>query len=114
MCPELFTNADISSSIGCLEELRDILPKDDDTALPISALTSSLLSIQSEQDPEVVKASSSMSKFSRFIDKISDSNSTIRKALDSVQQGYEIASDLVDKYNKIASWWGLPSFPTFK
>ncbi|WP_435249407.1 hypothetical protein ACMAZD_21475 [Vibrio sp. nBUS_14] len=107
-------NADISSSIGCLEELRDILPKDDDTALPISDLTSSLLSIQSEQDPEVVKASSSMSKFSRFIDKISDSNSTISKALDSVQQGYEIASDLVDKYNKIASWCGLPSFPTFK
>ncbi|WP_153038496.1 hypothetical protein [Aliivibrio fischeri] len=107
-------NADISSSIGCLEELRDLLPKGDETSLPITDLSSSLQNIEAEQNPDAVRSSSSMSKFTRFIDKLSDSSSSIRKAVDSVQQGYEIASDLVEKYNKIAVWCGLPCFPSFK
>ena len=107
-------NSDVSSSMGCLEELSDLLPKDDDVCLPILDLSKSLQTIESEQSPETVRSSSAMTKFSRFTDKLSDTNSSIRKAIDATQQGYEIAQELVEKYNKIASWCGLPSIPTFK
>ena len=107
-------NGDISSSIGSLEELSDLLPKDDDTCLPVIDLIYSLQNIESEKDPEVVRKSSAMAKFSRFINKFADTNDTIKKALDTTQQGYEIVSDLVTKYNKVASWCGLPNIPTFK
>lgn len=106
--------SDISLSLGCLEELTDLLPKEDDICLPLADLSKSLQTIETEQRPEIVKSSSAMAKFARFIDKLSDTNSTIRKAIDATQQGYEVALDLVDKYNKIASWCGLPSVPTFK
>ncbi|WP_289031904.1 hypothetical protein [uncultured Paraglaciecola sp.] len=107
-------NSDISSSMGCLEELTDLLPKDDEVCLPIIDLSKSLQTLESEQNPEVVRTSSAMTKFSRFIDRISDRNGAVRKAIDATQQGFEVAQDLVNKYNKIASWCGLPVVPTFK
>jgi len=107
-------NSDVSSSLGCLEELADLMPKDDEVSLPILDLTKSLQHLEAEKDPDTVRSSSAMSKFSRFIDKISDKNNSIRKAIDTTQQGFEVAVDLVEKYNKIASWCGLPSVPTFK
>ena len=110
----LTINADIASSLGHLEELTDILPKDDEVCLPINDLSKSLQSIEAEQNPEIVRSSSAMSKFSRFIDKLSDANGAVRKAIDTTQQGFEVAQDLVNKYNKIASWCGLPVVPTFK
>lgn len=107
-------NSDVSASIGCLEELSDLLPKQDDLSLPILDLSKSLQSIEDEQSPEQVRSSSAMTKFSRFIDKLTDESSTIRKAIDSTQQSFEVAQDLVKKYNKIASWCGLPTVPTFE
>lgn len=107
-------NADISASMGCLEELSDILPKQDEISLPIMDLSKSLQSIEDEQSQEKVRSSSAMAKFSRFIEKLRDANSSIRSAIDTTQQGFEIAQELVAKYNKIASWCGLPTIPTFK
>lgn len=107
-------NSDVSSSMGCLEELSDLLPKDDDVCLPILDLSKSLQKIESETSPETVRSSSAMTKFSRFVEKLSDTNNSIRKAIDASQQGYEIALELVGKYNKIASWCGLPNIPSFK
>ncbi|MFM5577106.1 hypothetical protein ACET7N_00130 [Aeromonas veronii] len=107
-------NSDISSSMGCLEELSELLPKYDDVCLQIFDLSKSLQKIESEKDSEAIRTSSAMTKFSRFIDKLSDTNSSIRKAIDATQEGFEIAQELVIKYNKIASWCGLPSIPTFR
>ena len=107
-------NSDISSSLGCLEELADIIPKDDQVCLPVLDLTKSLQQIESENNPDTVRSSSAMAKFLRLIDKLSDTNSSIRKAIDTTQQGVEVVVELVAKYNKIASWCGLPCVPTFK
>ncbi|HCH3682801.1 TPA: hypothetical protein NKU97_004539 [Vibrio parahaemolyticus] len=107
-------NSDVSESLGCLSELQELLSKDDDVALPISDLTSALERIEAEQDTDVVRKSSAMAKFSRFVDSLLDENSSIRKAVDATQQGYEVAVDLVKKYNKVASWCGLPTVPTFE
>lgn len=107
-------NSDISSSLGSLEELTELMPKDDEVTLPILDLTKSLQHLETEKDPEKVRSSSAMSKYSRFIDKLSDKNNSIRKAVDTTQQGFEVVMELVEKYNKIASWCGLPSVPTFK
>ncbi|ENP8356013.1 hypothetical protein ACEI14_002594 [Vibrio alginolyticus] len=107
-------NSDVSESLGCLSELQELLSKDDDVALPISDLSSALERIEAEQNTDVVRKSSAMAKFSRFVDNLLDENSSIRKAVDATQQGYEVAVDLVKKYNKVASWCGLPTVPTFE
>ena len=106
-------NSDVSSSLGCLEELGDLMPKDDEVCLPILDLSKALQKIEAEKEPDVVRCSSAMAKFGRFIDKISDTNSSIRKTINTKQQGIDIAVDLVNKYNKIASWCGLASVPMF-
>ncbi|GEM77520.1 hypothetical protein [Vibrio sagamiensis] len=110
----IMVNSDVSESLGCLSELQELLSKDDDVALPISDLTSALERIEAEQNTDVVRKSSAMAKFSRFVDSLLDKSSSIRKAVDATQQGYEVALDLVKKYNKVASWCGLPTVPTFE
>ncbi len=104
-------NQDISLAIGNLSELKELLPKEDDNLLVINDLEGALNSIEKETNPEIVKKSSAMSKFKRFMDKISDTNDNLRKSIDTIETGWDIIKDLAGKYNSIAEWCGLPQVP---
>ncbi len=105
-------NQDVSLALGNIEELLESLPKDSEALLPLKDLEQSLITIESEKDKEKVRRSSTMSKFYRIIDQLSDVNSAIKKAVDAAEQGYDVAKKLAGNYNKIASWCGLPTIPT--
>lgn len=105
-------NQNISLAIGNLTELKDIIPKEDVAHLTIIDLEGSLEAIEKEQNPEVVKKSSAMSKFKRFIDNISDDKSNLSKTIKAAETGWDIIKDLAGKYNSIAQWCGLPQVPT--
>lgn len=105
-------NQDVSLALGNIEEILESLPKDSEALLPLRDLEQSLITIESEKDKEKVRRSSTMSKFHRIIDQLSDGNSAIKKAIDAAEQGYDVAKKLAGNYNKIASWCGLPSIPT--
>jgi hypothetical protein len=105
-------NQDVSLALGNIEELLESLPKDSEALLPLKDLEQSLINLESEKDKDKVRRSSTMSKFHRIIDQLNDGNSIIKKAVDSAEQGYDVAKKLAGNYNKIASWCGLPSIPT--
>jgi len=105
-------NQNISSAIGNLNELRELIPKGDPDLLTINDLEGSLESIEKEQNPEIVKRSSAMSKFKRFIENVSDGTSEISKTIKTIENGWDIFKDLAGKYNSIAQWCGLPQVPT--
>jgi hypothetical protein len=70
-----------------------------------------LEAVEKEKDPQVVRKSSAMSKFKRFIDKVTEGNNEVEKAIIAVEHGWDIFKDLAGKYNSIAQWCGLPQVP---
>lgn len=105
-------NQDISSALGNINELIESLPTNSDALLPLKDLERSLTSIEQEKEKVKVRKSPAMSKFNRIIEQLSDGNSAIKKAIDTAEQGYDVAKKLASNYNKIASWCGLPTVPT--
>jgi hypothetical protein len=108
----IILNHEISSAIANLNELKDLIPKDDNNQIYIYDLEGSLATIEKEQNPEVVKKSPAMRKFKRLIDIISDEKSDLSKTIKAAKIGWEIFKDLTGKYNSIAQWCGLPQIPT--
>lgn len=107
----LTINQNISSSIGNLSELKEALPKNDENILKINDLAGSLESIENEENPGIVKKSSAMSKFKRFVDALENEESSLNKTIKTIENGWEIAKELAGKYNSIAEWCGLPQVP---
>jgi small GTP-binding protein len=59
-------------------------------------------------DKNEVKESGSLTKLISFLKEASDKNSSIRKAIEKINNGREIAGRIADKYNTIAKWIGFP------
>jgi len=104
-------NQNISLALGTICELKDLLPTGSEAHTALKEIEGSLEAIEKEKDPEKVKKSPAMSKFRRFIDKLSEGNNDVKKAIDTVEQGWDIIKDLAGKYNSIAEWCGLPQVP---
>ncbi len=64
-----------------------------------------------EKTEKEIKKSGVGSKFKRFFDDLLDKNSKLGKTLKGINKGYEIVSDLAEKYNKIAELTGLNPIP---
>lgn len=105
-------NPNISVALGGISELKDLLPTSSDAYLALDEVESSLEGIEKEMNPELVRKSPAMSKFRRIIDKFSEEGSTLRKALDTTESGWELFKDVAGKYNKVAEWCGLPQIPS--
>lgn len=104
-------NQSISSALGCLNELQELLPKSSDAGIVLTELEGSLIKIEKNNDPESVKKSSVLSKFRRVIDKICEDGSELNSAIKKADSGWEVFTDLAKKYNKIADWCGMPHVP---
>ncbi|MDN5203290.1 hypothetical protein QQ008_18015 [Fulvivirgaceae bacterium BMA10] len=105
-------NQNVSSAIGSINEIKDMLPKNSEAQKELKELEESLEKIDEEKDPKKVKKSPAMSKFKRFIEKVSEGNEAVGKAIKAAEGGWEIFKDLSGKYNKIAEWCGLPQVPS--
>lgn len=107
-------NQRISTTFGTLSELKELIPSEEKVYYEkILELEKALLKIEKEQDPEVIKKSSAMSKFRRFLFDINDKESGLYNVVDKLNSGIEIIRDLAGKYNSIAQWCGLPQVPNF-
>lgn len=104
-------SGNFSSALGTINELEELIHPDDKVLQEIEAVKKALEVLKKEQDPEKVKESSSMSKFKRLVDKLTEGNSEIKKAVEAVSGGVDIIRDLAGKYNSIAQWCGLPQVP---
>jgi hypothetical protein len=104
-------NQNISSALGTIAELKDLLPKESSAFRDIEDLEISLEKLEKETDPNIVRRSPALSKFRRIIDTITEGNTELEKAIKAVTNGWGIFKDLAGKYNKIAEWCGLPQVP---
>jgi hypothetical protein len=105
-------NQSISSALGCLNELQELLPKSSDIGATLTELEGSLKTIEKNNDPESVKTSSALSKFRRVVDKICENGSDLNLAIKKADSGWVIFTDLAKKYNEIADWCGMPHIPS--
>ena len=106
-------NHNISLALGGLAEIKELLPQSSDAYLALDELENSLETIEKENDPNAVRKSPAMSKFRRVLDKFTEEGSTLKKAIDATESGWELFKDLAGKYNKVAEWCGLPQVPSF-
>lgn len=104
-------NPRIAMALGGIAELKEILPHSSDAYLALGEVEASLERIEKEKDPEIVKRSPAMNKFRRILDNFAEKDSSLRKAIDTAESGWDLFKDLAGKYNKIAEWCGLPQVP---
>lgn len=105
-------NQSISSALGNIAELVELLPKSSQENLMLTEVAGSLEAIEMESDPALVRKSPAMSKFRRVIEKFLDASDSTNAAIKKIESGLDIAKDLGKKYNSVAEWCGLPVIPS--
>jgi len=105
-------NQDIAAALSHVNELIHEIPKTSSAHKSLNELENSLAEIETNNDPKSVRRSPAMSKFKRIIDKVTDNGSDLNAAIDKIDSGWEIFSELAGKYNKLAEWCGLPVVPS--
>lgn len=95
---------------GCLTELNYELV-DPSVENDINKIKDHFAKMSSLDTKDEIIESGCLNKLRRFIDKCSDENSKVGKAIKVAEDGYLIVKDIVDKYNGIARWCGLPLVP---
>lgn len=108
----IIINQDIAAALSNVNELISEIPKSSNACLPLKELENSLAKIETNNDSESVRRSPAMSKFKRLIDKANDSGSELNEAIEKIDSGWEIFSELAGKYNKLAEWCCLPVVPS--
>jgi len=64
-----------------------------------------------DKKPDEVKDAAAISKLEKFLEKASDAESKIGKAIDVTERGVAIVQKLGTHYNEAAQWLGLPQIP---
>lgn len=108
----LTQNQDISYALGSINEIKELLPSSSPEQMVLNDLEGALEAIEKESNPEIVKNSSAMSKFRKFLGKVKEGNEDLKKVIETTETGIDIFRDLAGKYNKIAEWCGLPQVPS--
>lgn len=104
-------NQDIKAAISHLNKLKKELPRSNEVYSVLNELEGSLVSIETNNDPASVRRSSAMCDFKRLIDKVVDNGSDLNSAIDKIESGWKVFSELAGKYNSVAEWCGLPVIP---
>lgn len=92
-------NNEIASTLGALRELKEALPVENPLQNELDDITHSLEAIENESSAEVVKKSSALSKLKRFIDKVNKGQEVASSAIKTIERGAEIFNSLVAKYH---------------
>lgn len=105
-------NQFVSSALGGVSELIEKTHEGDEIHHALKELEKSLISIESDNEKSSVRRSPAMSRFTRFIDKVTEAGSSFNLAMKKLDKGWEVFSDLANRYNKLAEWCGLPKVPS--
>lgn len=105
-------NQFVASAVSGINELIERIPESNEAHFALKELEGSLISIETNNDQESVRRSPAMSKFKRLIDNIADTGSNLNLAIKKAEKGWEVFSDLANRYNKLAEWCGLPVVPS--
>lgn len=105
-------NQDVSYALSDIDELKQLIPSVSPEYIELEDLEGSLVTIEKEQNPEIVKNSSAMKKLKKIIDSISEGNTELSKVIKTAENGWDTFKNLAGKYNKIAEWCGLPQVPS--
>lgn len=106
-------NQNVSGVLGSINEILDALGMSSKMKSELQEIRSGLSKLENIQEPVEVRTSGSMNRLRRLVEGLNDGNSSIRKALESVESSFELARDLGEKYNKLADWCGMPQIPKF-
>ncbi|MEC5398332.1 hypothetical protein [Uliginosibacterium sp. H1] len=106
------TDRVVSSAIETLEELKDLLPVASPAQLALDEVQQSLETIEREEDPTKVQASSALEKLRAFLEKARESSSELRGVIEATGSAVDAVQRLAGKYNRIAEWCGLPQVPS--
>ena len=108
---KILNNQNVTSAISDINDLKLLLSHSSPEYLELKNLEGSLIAIEKETNPEVVKKSTAMVKLKQFIDKVSEGNEQVAKIIKTTETGIDIFKNLAGKYNSIAEWCGLPQVP---
>lgn len=104
-------NQDISLALASIGEIKELLQPSSKAFVELQNIEIALDAIEKEKDPNTIKKSSALRKFKGFIDKVTEGNNEIKKAIQTTKDGWDIFKQLAGKYNSIAEWCGLPQVP---
>lgn len=97
---------------GCLNELRDeVLAEEPELEKEFNKLQASTKRLDQIETKEELVKSGVLTKSRRFIEELQDPSSDIGEVIGKIKYGYSVVSDIVEKYNSIAEWCGLPIVP---
>ncbi|TOH66469.1 hypothetical protein CGI75_23640, partial [Vibrio parahaemolyticus] len=71
-----------------------------------------LLEIETNGSAEDIRRSPAMSKFSRWLKRGAEKGSELNTTLKNASSAWEVFKELLNNYNKIAEWCGLPQVPS--
>lgn len=103
-------NVNVSQVLGGIRELAGVLPVGAEQQ-KVEALSEDVKQLEQEKDPNKVASSPVMSKLKRFINKANEEGTALNEAISKAEEGWEIFSDIAEKYNGLAQWCGLPVVP---
>jgi internalin A len=115
--PEININIQLINNINLLQssfnDLKDELiaqneDQDKDLEKELLDVQKRIEKIENAKNKNDIIKTGALGKLKRFIEDLGDENSKIGKTLKGVRKGYEIASDLAEKYNQIADFCGMP------
>ncbi len=110
LTPELIL--DIELFIGDFNDLKTELEhKNPDLKDELAVLNNAVNEMEEKETKNEIVKSGVGKKFKRFFDDLLDKNSKLGKTLKGINKGYEIVSDLAEKYNKVAELTGLNPIP---
>lgn len=108
---KILNNQNVSSAISDINDLKLLLSHSSPEYLELQNLEGSLIAIEKENNPDVVKKSTAMVKLKKFIETVSEGNEQVAKIIKTTETGIDIFKNLAGKYNSIAEWCGLPQVP---
>lgn len=99
---------------GNLNELADLLDEvgNSEEAETLKNTTNALEKLEQCKTPEEVKKKGLANRLKRLVEDLNNEDSNLRKAVDGVEKGIDVAQDIAKRYNSIAEWAGLPQVPT--
>lgn len=112
-------NQNILEFSGTLEVLKeDLLDEIEDDKIrhqlsrEFEKVEQALKDIEKAKTPEQAKEKTgAFKRIESFIEKLTDGNKTVGKAVNALEGGLEQAQKLASFYNKVAPWAGLPKVP---
>lgn len=95
---------------GNLNSLIDLLKENskENEAITINSILSDIEKLEKIDNKEKIIKSGLLVKLTNFLKDVGNENSSFRKIISGIQYGKEILSQIVNKYNLIAKWIGLP------